>query len=328
MDIGSKLQKVRLDKGISLRAISSATKISLQVLEALERNDLARLPGGIFARGYIRAYAAELGLNPEEAVAEFRSQVEEPAEVAVSTSTPAHLDWGAYVDWGARYRNLGVTAMLGLAAALIIYTAFSVRSADTPSDQETAGPVATGGELVAPPPTDRQTAQAPVPAQPNGQSGLRLELQPRGECWISATVDGRLVVYRLMAPGERATLDASDEISLRVGDAGAFAYSINGTPGRSLGQQGQAVTIRITKGNYSGLAADANTPIGAARSQAHQECREGCRVQSAWCLVLCRVPGAGCVCRVLIVPPRDRVRIRAPSCHFGICVDPRPVDEI
>ena len=65
-----------------------------------------------------------------------------------------------------------------------------------------------------------------------------------------------------MAPGERATLDARDEISLKVGDAGAFAYSINGTPGRSLGGQGQVVTIHITKGNYSGLLADANTPIG------------------------------------------------------------------
>jgi cytoskeletal protein RodZ len=260
MDIGSKLKKVRIDKGISLREISSATKISLPVLEALERNDLARMPGGIFARGYIRAYAAELGLNPEEAVAEFRSQVDEPSEVAAPTSaTPTHVDWAAYVDWGARYQNLGLTAMLGLAAALIIYTALSVRSPATPSDGETVGPVATGGEVVVPP-TDRQTAQVPVPAQENGQSVLRLELQPRGECWVSATVDGRLVVYRLMAPGERATLDARDEISLRVGDAGAFVYSINGSPGRSLGGQGQPVTIHITKGNYSGF--DANTPLG------------------------------------------------------------------
>ena len=264
MDIGSKLKKVRIDKGISLREISSATKISLPVLEALERNDLARMPGGVFARGYIRAYAAELGLNPEEAVAEFRSQVDEPSEVAAPTpATPTHVDWGTYVDWGARYQNLGLTAMLGLAAALIIYTALSVRSGDTPSNGETLGPVATGGEVVVPP-TDRQTAQVPVPAQENGQSVLRLELQPRGECWVSATVDGRLVVYRLMAPGERATLDARDEISLRVGDAGAFVYSINGSPGRSLGGQGQVVTILITRGNYNGLLGDANTPIGAS----------------------------------------------------------------
>jgi hypothetical protein len=79
---------------------------------------------------------------------------------------------------------------------------------------------------------------------------------------VSATVDGRLVVYRLMAPGEHATLDARNEISLRVGDAGVFVFSINGAPGRSLGGQGQAVTIRITQGNYSTLLAEANSPRG------------------------------------------------------------------
>lgn len=256
MDIGSKLQKVRLDKGILLRDISSATKISPQVLEALERNDLARLPGGIFTRGYIRAYAAELGLDPEQTVAEFRSQVDDRFEVTVPIPTPT------YVDWGARYTSLGVVVMLGLGAALIIYMALSIRSGDAPLEQTMVGTVATGGEAVAPP-SDTQTAQPSVPTQASRESGLRIELQPRGECWVSATVDGRLVVYRLMAPGERATIDARDEISLRVGDAGVFVFSINGTPGRSLGRQGQAVTIRITKGNYSGLLADANTPRGS-----------------------------------------------------------------
>jgi cytoskeleton protein RodZ len=250
MDIGSKLQKVRQDQGISLREIANATKISPHILEALERNDLARLPGGIFARGYLRAYAAELGLDPEQVVAEFRDQVEPPPEERLP-DPPAD-----YVDWGARRRKLGIAAVFGLAAALIIYTAFVVRPADAPADQDMAGTVATGGELVDAP----ASTSAAVPTSVNSQQGLRLELQPRGECWVSATVDGRLVVYRLMAAGERATLDARDEVLLRVGDAGAFVYVINGTPGRPLGQPGQPVTIRITKGNYNAWLAGAGTP--------------------------------------------------------------------
>jgi cytoskeletal protein RodZ len=251
MDIGSKLQKARLDKGITLREISASTKISHHVLEALERNDLARLPGGIFTRGYLRAYAKELGLDPEQVVAEFRSQTEEPAEDIVTTQA---ID---PVDWHARYRSIGVATMLGMAAALIIYTSFTVRSADELSDQEIVGTVATGGELVVPPAPTSNAATTNTDAEP----ALRVELQPRGECWISATVDGRLVVYRLMAPGERATLDAREEIRLRVGDAGAFSYVINGTQGRSLGGHGQAVTIHITKRNYNALLAKASTPL-------------------------------------------------------------------
>lgn len=53
-----------------------------------------------------------------------------------------------------------------------------------------------------------------------------------------------------MQPGERATVDARDEILVRVGNAGALAYLINGEPGRQLGRLGEVVTVRITKGNY------------------------------------------------------------------------------
>jgi cytoskeletal protein RodZ len=56
---------------VSLRDIATATKISVVTLEALERNDYARLPGGIFSRAFVRAYALAVGLEPEGAVNEF-----------------------------------------------------------------------------------------------------------------------------------------------------------------------------------------------------------------------------------------------------------------
>jgi cytoskeletal protein RodZ len=43
-------------------------------LEALERSDIKRLPGGIFTRAFVRAYAAEVGLDPEQAVQDFLAQ--------------------------------------------------------------------------------------------------------------------------------------------------------------------------------------------------------------------------------------------------------------
>jgi cytoskeletal protein RodZ len=43
-------------------------------LEALERNDIARLPGGIFGRGVVRSYSLEVGLDPESAIEEFMGQ--------------------------------------------------------------------------------------------------------------------------------------------------------------------------------------------------------------------------------------------------------------
>ncbi len=59
---------------MSLRDIAATTKISVVALEALERNEYARLPGGIFSRAFVRAYAVAVGVEPEEAVNEFLAE--------------------------------------------------------------------------------------------------------------------------------------------------------------------------------------------------------------------------------------------------------------
>src|SRR5437870_11033110 len=73
-NFGDKLREARERRGISVRQIATATKISIGVLEALERNDISRLPGGIFSRAFVRSYALEVGLEPEETIQEFVTQ--------------------------------------------------------------------------------------------------------------------------------------------------------------------------------------------------------------------------------------------------------------
>src|SRR5215510_9477380 len=88
-DFGSKLREARERKGVSLRQIANRTKISIRVLEALERNDISRLPGGIFSRAFVRAYAGEVGLDPEETIQEFVAQFPHDSVIAGhSTSDP------------------------------------------------------------------------------------------------------------------------------------------------------------------------------------------------------------------------------------------------
>ena len=70
-DFGMKMRRLREEKGVSLRQIADATKISVGALEALERNDISRLPGGIFSRAIVRSYALEVGLDPEATVHDF-----------------------------------------------------------------------------------------------------------------------------------------------------------------------------------------------------------------------------------------------------------------
>jgi len=68
---GPNLRRLRIQRGISLEQIAFETKISLDLLNALERNDFARWPAGIFARSYIRDYARLIGADPDAVVDEF-----------------------------------------------------------------------------------------------------------------------------------------------------------------------------------------------------------------------------------------------------------------
>ena len=76
-DLGAQLKRARDERGMSLSDIANRTKISVTALEALERNDLSKLPGGIFGRAFVRAYAGELGLDPDKTVADFHVALEE-----------------------------------------------------------------------------------------------------------------------------------------------------------------------------------------------------------------------------------------------------------
>jgi hypothetical protein len=76
---------------------------------------------------------------------------------------------------------------------------------------------------------------------------MRLELHPNGPCWVSVEADGKVVLSRMMQPGERETLTVPDGVAITVGDAAAFAFTIDGREGRPLGGAGDVKTARITR---------------------------------------------------------------------------------
>src|SRR6478752_3991494 len=88
--LGQMLRDARERRGVSLRQIATATKISVSVLDALERNDISKLPGGIFGRAFVRSYASEVGLDPEATIQEFvqRFNVEPAPSAIVPTDAP------------------------------------------------------------------------------------------------------------------------------------------------------------------------------------------------------------------------------------------------
>src|SRR5262245_33750654 len=77
MDLGATLQRARQANRLTLEQLARTTKISVSNLRALEANDFDKLPASIYTRGFLRAYAREVGLDPEETVEQYLQQVEE-----------------------------------------------------------------------------------------------------------------------------------------------------------------------------------------------------------------------------------------------------------
>ena len=82
LTFGARLRSQRERQQVALAAIAEETKISVALLEGLERDDLSRWPGGLFRRAYVRTYAQKIGLDPEQVVREFIELYPDPVEAA------------------------------------------------------------------------------------------------------------------------------------------------------------------------------------------------------------------------------------------------------
>jgi hypothetical protein len=96
---------------------------------------------------------------------------------------------------------------------------------------------------------------AGMPAAPAIAGGLTIFLTARERCWIRAMFDGDRKLERELDAGEHATVQARNEVVLRVGNAGAISVTINGVAALPLGRPGEPVTTRITADNYQRLLA-------------------------------------------------------------------------
>jgi cytoskeleton protein RodZ len=269
-DFGTRLRVAREQRGITLRQIASATKISVRVLEALERNDISRLPGGIFGRAFVRSYAIEVGLDPEATIADFVVQFPQDSVIVGHPASDRTEDHAA-VESERRTAGtfLSLLAVSIPIAAGVLYFGTAGRRAGSEA------PVPVTVEAAAPAPAPKPAVDLPAPVsaastpaitpgavpatapskpaaapRPPDDDPLTIALSVKRPCWVSATVDGKKVVDRLLQPGERTTIEVRREMVLTAGDAAAISMTLNGADAKSLGKAGEVVTARLNLANF------------------------------------------------------------------------------
>jgi cytoskeleton protein RodZ len=121
MEIGETLRNARLRKGLTLAELARTTKLSLTTLQLIERDELHRLPGGIFTRGYLRSFAREVGVDPEEVVREYVACVDPTAGEPPPDPEPAR-----FADLQVTVVQLIIFIVLGI--ALLVFGSIRSRS--------------------------------------------------------------------------------------------------------------------------------------------------------------------------------------------------------
>jgi cytoskeleton protein RodZ len=261
---GENLRRERELRGVSLRDIADATKISVRFLEALEKGRLDLLPGGLFARAFVKQYARHLGLDVDRTVADFLyaypDAVPEKAPTPPAPRTPFPR---------------GVLVFIGVAllAAALSWRAMNAERGPRPQDafkRAVPTPAVLPTDRVYPVPTSVPSAPATASASATpapAPDGLVLTLTAQQNCWVHAQADGQTVINRVLSEGETETLEAEGQIVLSVGNAGGLALTVNDRPGVPLGKSGEVKrNIVITKQSLPSFVQEAAPAVRASHS--------------------------------------------------------------
>jgi hypothetical protein len=229
---GEELRREREIRGISLKEIADATKISKRFLDALERNDHRTLPAPVFTRGFVREYSRYVGLNAEEMVNRYNfaaatdDRIEKPPQVEkYSQSPPRDISpkpprkRGIPPAYARVNRNLIATAFIAAALAAVAWWAVQHR--------RFAEDVAAEPAVVA-----TSTAAVPPPLRPKpvvDDSKLHLAVEVVEESWVELEADGEQVIKGTMEKGERRTFEAREAFRfLKIGNPPGLKLTLNG----------------------------------------------------------------------------------------------------
>lgn len=227
---GDYLREQREAREISLDQLSAKTRIQKKFLSALEKNQYEQLPGLVFVRGFIRLYAKELGLDPEQTLQKFEEYLRESKPVLSGPKSgpiPQKPRLVPYLLIAG-----GTLAMIGLVVSLV----WSIRQNPTTS---TLTPLPSSTPMPKPKP-DLETASALSITSP-----FQVRLTATELCWLLATIDGKESKEAMLYPGERFSIEAQEKLSLLIGNAGGVEIIINDVKLKPIGAHWKPMRLLI-----------------------------------------------------------------------------------
>ncbi|MET7651076.1 MULTISPECIES: RodZ domain-containing protein [unclassified Streptomyces] len=252
--IGRALRQARIAAGLTVDDVSTATRVRIVIVHAIESDDFAACGGDVYARGHIRTLARAVHLDPAPLMERF-----DATHGGRPAPTPAAPLFEAERIRPERRGPNWTAAMVAAIVAVVGFVGFTaftggddggskeqVADGATPATAKTASPTTKTDKPVdgTPEPSDSAIAAAP-------QDKVTVQVVAvDGRSWISAKDhNGRLLFDDLLKKGDSETFQDSEKINLVLGDAGAIDLYVNGKKIDDDFRSGAVERLTYTKGD-------------------------------------------------------------------------------
>lgn len=253
-ELGNELRQYRLAKNISLTTISTATRINIKFLEALEQGNFSILPQ-TYIRAFLREYAHAVGVDENDILAKYTeilaqqssaSPPQAPLVSPVPQITYTSPSPGSFIKLISEYRYY-VFAGLVVAGLLIWYFYASTPKPQEPMIEELPfervikeTELSTG---VSPKALVEREPAATVPRPL--QDSLTLTILTSDSVWMSISIDDSSIREYIFPPNTRRSFKAASQFTITAGNAGAVSLRLNDKDLGILGKKGSVVRNKV-----------------------------------------------------------------------------------
>jgi hypothetical protein len=237
---GQYLQTIRIEKHIRLEQVAQETRIAFAILEAIEREDFARLPPDVFTIGFLRAYAKAVGADSNEAVRRYRYQRRLHQKNLEGVERPE-----------ARRNELPRRLMVALALLAVLVAASLLTfqqwnrvaspAPPAPAPRVADPPAARPAERLPDPPPSEAMKKPAIPRS----SKYVLTIAAHENSWVKVVIDQGMASEHKLKAGEQLRLEALSGFNLLIGNVGGVKLSLNNQPVTVPGKRGEVVNLHL-----------------------------------------------------------------------------------
>lgn len=240
MPLGSMITKARQDAGLSIDDLSAGTNIRVTLLREMESDNFVHCGGGTYARGHLRNLAQKFNIDPKIFIAAFEDEQmhleKSMQDLLVGTNAMKEPAQARKVSWRALVAISTATLMVAAIAQIIVTN--SNTSVIPTAIQESTAPTQSAEPSTQP---SAEASDAPV------STGVGVSVvitASRAKSWLFVSdASGKILFSGQLARGAAKEFSSSEQLNLKIGNAGGVDLVVNGESIESPGIDGEVVSV-------------------------------------------------------------------------------------